>query len=111
MGRFTIQTDLGRIKTFDILVKYTAQCIQQLNNIVNGNVELDSNIASQTITVTFKAANSYQLITHNLNKKGLRFFVIDKSTTCDVYHDASQDNVSQIYLACNKATTVTLVLI
>lgn len=111
MGRFTIQTDLGRIRDFESFVKYTAQCVQQLNTIINGNVEFDSNIMSQTVTIDFTAANTFQGISHSLNKVGLRFIVIDKSESCDVYHKSSLDTLSQIFLACTKATTVKVILL
>ena len=111
MSRMTIQTDLGRIDNLETLIKFTALCIQQLNNIVNGNVEFDANIASQTLTLKFNIANKEQLFIHKLNRKGLKFFVVDKSVACDVYHNARQDTVSQICLSCTVATTVTIILI
>jgi hypothetical protein len=111
MSRMTIQTDLGRISDLPTLIKYTAQCIQQLNNIINGNVEFGDNIMSQIVSVVFNTANVGQYITHGMRSKGLKFFVVDKSVSCDVFHTASLDNDSQIYLTCTVATTVTIILI
>jgi len=110
MSRMTIQTDLGRIKDLDTLIKYTAQCIQQLNNIVNGNIEFDSNIMSQTISIKFTTANQDTMFIHSLNRKNLKYMVVDKTISCDVYHNSSKDNATQICLACTQATSVTIIL-
>lgn len=111
MGVIKYHVDLSNIKDLPTLVKYSSQAVNQIHDILGGKVEFDSNILSQTLTVTFATANTSLLIDHNLNKKGLRYFVIDKSTPCDVYHVASNDTKSQICLACNVATTVTIILI
>lgn len=110
MSRMTIQTDLGRIKDLDTLIKYTSQCIQQLNNIVNGNIEFDSNIMSQTMSIKFTTANLDTMFTHTLNRKNLKYMIVDKTIACDVYHTASKDNASQICLACTQVTSVTIIL-
>ena len=111
MGVIKYHPDLSNIKDLNTLIKYSSQAINQLHDILGGSVEFDSNILSQTVQIRFAQANVFQFVTHNLNKKGLRYIVVDKSTPCDVYHDAARDNITQICLACNVATTVTLILI
>jgi len=103
--------DLSNIKDLPTLIKYVSQAINQIHDILGGTVEFDSNINSQTVQIKFSAANTYQFITHTLKRKGLRYIVVDKSVSCDVYHDASRDTTSQICLASTVATTVTLILI
>ena len=111
MGVIKYHPDLSNIKDLDMFIKYASQAINQLHDIIGGSVEFDSNILSQTLRIKFNTANVFQFVTHSLNKKGLRYIVVDKSVACDVYHTASRDNVSQICLACTVATTVTLILI
>lgn len=103
--------DLSNIKTLEDLVRYSSQGFNQLHDILEGNVEFDSNIKSQTVQIRFAQANVGQFVTHRLNRKGLRYIVVDKLAACDIYHDATRDNVSQIFLISTVATTVTLILI
>ena len=111
MGVIKYHPDLSNIKDLDTLIKYSSQAINQIHDILGGAVEFDSNINSQTVQIRFSTANVFQFVTHNLKRKGLRYIVVDKSTPCDIYHDASRDNTSQICLASTVATTVTLILI
>lgn len=111
MSKLKYQPDLSNIKTVEDVVKFYSQAINQLQDILDARVEFDINIASQKIDVTFAQANTWYFITHKLNRKGLKFLIADKSISCDVAHDASRDNVSQICLSCTQATTVTIILI
>lgn len=111
MSRLKYHPDLSNIKDLDLLVKYTSQAISQLQDIIDGGIDFDLNIASQTIVVTFSASNTEILVNHTLNRTGLKFIVVDKSVTCDVYHNAKRDNASQICLSCTVATIVTIILI
>ena len=110
MGKLKYQPDLSNIKTLDDLVRYTSQAMNQVYDILQSGVEFDVNIASQTLSATFPQANTEFMVTHKLGKTGLRFLVVDKSVSCDVYHNASRDNKTQISLKCTQATTVTLIL-
>jgi len=111
MGVLKYHPDLSNVKTLEDLIRYSSQGFNQLHDILGGSVEFDSNILSQTVSVRFAQANVHQAVTHSLNKKGLRYIVVDKLAACDIYHDATRDNISQIYLASTVATTVTLILI
>jgi uncharacterized protein (UPF0262 family) len=111
MGVIKYHPDLSNIKDLETFIKYASQAINQLHDIIGGSVNFDSNIASQTMSIKFNQANVEQVFTHSLNRKGLRYIVVDKSVACDVYHNAARDNISQIYLSCTVATTVTIILI
>lgn len=111
MSQIKYHPDLSNIKDLDMYIKYSSQAINQIHDILEGRVDFDINIASQTLSVTFTAINTVQLINHGMNRTGLKYFVVDKSVACDVYHTASRDTVSQIALSCTVATTVTIILI
>jgi hypothetical protein len=111
MARLKYHPDLSNITDLGMFIKYSTQNFNQLQDILEGSIEFDSNIASQTITVTFPTANTDKIITHQLNRTGLKFFVVDKSVSCDVYHNKTRDTITQICLKCTVATTVTIILI
>jgi len=111
MGVIKYHPDLSNIKDLESLVKYTSQAINQIHDILGGSVEFDSNILSQTLSIKFDSANVEKLFYHDMKRKGLRYFVVDKSVACDVYHNSSRDSVNQICLACTVATTLTIILL
>lgn len=110
MSRLKYHPDLSNIKDIDTFVKYGSQAISQLQDIVDGGIDFDLNIATQTLDVIFTSVNTEVMVSHILNRKGLKFIVADKSVACDVYHNSSRDNASQICLSCTVATTVTIIL-
>ena len=111
MSQLKYNPNLSNIKDLDMFIKYASQAIKQIQDIIDGGVDFDINIASQTLTVTFSLANTVRIINHKMNRTGLKYFVVDKSVACDIYHTASRDTVSQIALSCTVATTVTIILI
>lgn len=111
MGQIQSKVDFGNIKDPAEFIKYASQFLQELQSIMNGSLELDKNFLSQTIEVKFPQANTDVIVRHNLNRTGLRFFPIEKSVSCDVYHGQGTDSTNTIFLRCTAATTVTLVLL
>jgi hypothetical protein len=86
-----------------------AQVITGMQKQMNGNMTF-ANLNTQTVTVVFRFANIPQLVSHNLNKTGVKFMIMDKGASCDVYHPSNLDTNSKINLGCTVATTVTLLL-
>ena len=111
MGVLKYTPDLSNIKNVEDLVRFVSQSINQLQDTLGGAVEFDSNILSQSLTIVFPTANVAKSISHKLNKTGVRFIVVDKNVSCDVFHTASLDDVSHITLTCTQAATVKVILI
>lgn len=108
MPKINIGFDLSNINDQEKFANYCGQIVDNLLSVINGKLEFDSNLATQTLKVTFVAANSDVVITHKLNKTGVNFDLINKPVSCDVYHGSNQDTNSSIVLKCTQATTVTL---
>lgn len=102
--------DLGKIKDVSEFMRYCAKFCQNLFNLINGKLEFDSNILSQTVEVTFATANTDTKVSHSLNRTGLGYIVKSKSAACDVYDGNTAANNKAIYVRSTVATTVTLIL-
>lgn len=93
---------------------FIRSCVRFLDDVltvINGKVEFDKNIASQTVVATFPTANTTVFVSHDLNRTGLKYFVCDKSAACDVFHIADDDSTTMIALQSTVAgATVSLVL-
>jgi hypothetical protein len=101
--------DIGKIDDLKGFIRFASQLIENITDVVNGELEFDSNIKTQTIQVTFSTANADVMVAHKLNKKPVNFEIISKSVACDVYRSStSADTNSVTYLRCNAATVLTL---
>ncbi len=110
MSRVTAQSQLGSITDPVQFMRSASDVIAQLVDAVNGKIELDKNLKSQTITVVFPLANTDLGIAHNLNRTGLKYFPVSKTIACDVFTGATAATNNTIYLQCTHAATVVLVL-
>jgi hypothetical protein len=111
MARVLAGGDLGKIVKIEDFQRYCAKLFNDLMPVINGKLQLDENILSQTVEISFTAANTQQEISHSLNKTGLRYFVIKKNVACDVYDGTSDSTLDKIYLKCTQVATVTIVLL
>lgn len=111
MGQVNGQTDLSNITDPTDFMRFAASTVSNICDVLNGAVEFDKNILSQTVTVTFSAANADQMVNHNLKKAGVKYFPISKSAACDIYSGSATSSTAGINLRCTTAgATVTLVL-
>ena len=110
MSRVTSQSQLGSITDPAQFMRSASDVIAQLVDAVNGKIELDKNLKSQTVTVVFPLANTDLGIQHNLNRTGLKYFVVTKNKACDVFTGVTSATTNTIYLQCTQAATVVLVL-
>ena len=105
MAKITEQSDLTNLKDLESFTRYCSQFIQDVEGIVNGNLEFDLNILSQTKIVTFPIANVDLAIPHGLGKSEVNFIVINKETPLDVYAGVSANTKQIVYLRCNVANS------
>lgn len=104
--------DLSNIKTTEELLPIISEYTNQLNTIINGGIQFGDNITSQTIDIRFSAANVDKGINHNLNKTGVRYLVVRKDVSCDIYHGQGSDTLNTIFLRSTVGnSSVTLILI
>ncbi len=110
MSKVLAQADLSKITDTTSFMQYCAKFINDLIPVINGKLEFDSNLLTQTVTATFSNANVDQGISHKLNKTGLRYIICQKDKACDVFDGVTSDTSSTIYLQCTQATSVKLIL-
>jgi len=102
--------DLGKIKDVNEFMRYCSKFCNNLFGLINGKLEFDSNLLSQTVEVTFTAINTDTKVSHNLNRTGLGYIVKSKAAACDIYTGTTEATNKAIYLKSTVATTVTLIL-
>lgn len=112
MSKVSIQTGFSNIQDDATFRRYLSDFASTSADVINGELEFDLNIRSQSKTVTFSSANTDLGIQHTLNRRNLRFIVAGKNAACDIYHGAASDTANLIYLRSTVAqVTVNLILI
>ena len=110
MPKLKVPYDLSNISDPQAFLSPASQIISEMGDDINGKLEFDKNIKTQTVVVNFSAANTDTTVPHQLSKTGVCYFPVSKSLSCDVYHGTTPDNNSNLFLRCTVKATVTLVL-
>jgi hypothetical protein len=110
MSKVTIHSGLDDIKEMEDFKTAAAQLLSDIVSKINGQLEFDKNLLSQTVEVTFTQSNVEQAVNHSLNKLIYNYLPISKLAACDIYDGGTDPTKNAIYLKSTVATTVTLVL-
>lgn len=112
MGRVIASTNIDESKDVKELASKTEIIANDVVNQVNGNLEFDKNIFSQTVSVAFPAtANTEYAISHSLGVIPAGYIVCKKSVAADIYDGSTAFDKKKIYLKCTVASaTVTLII-
>lgn len=111
MAKLTYTTNVEGTKDVATLADKTAQALQDIQNMMNGKVEFDVNLLSQTVTVNFDAIGVDTAVIHKLNKQITGYIPIMKSGPCDIYIGQGQFTTNRIFLRSTAIASVTLVLL
>jgi hypothetical protein len=110
MSKVTIHSGLEDIKEMENYKTASAQLLSDIVSKINGQLEFDKNLLSQTVEVAFTEADVEQVVNHSLNKLIYNYLPINKLVSCDIYDGGTGPTKNAIYLKSTVATTVTLVL-
>lgn len=110
MPKIINTVDLTTIKTTEEFMRHGSRAIGETADAVNGNLEFDKNLKTQTIIVTFPTANTDVAIAHNFNKVSVHYMPVKKSATCDIVSGTKNSTPNTLYLQSTAPATVTLVL-
>lgn len=113
MAQLRGNIDLTNITDTDEYMRWSSQFISDIAGTINGKLEFDNNIWSNTIQAVFTAANTATTFTHKLGKKPNYYVVCRSSVACKIY-DAGGTTFSTrtaITLYSDVAATVYLILL
>lgn len=110
MAKIQVIQDLNKVKDPNEFMRHASQVHQQTTDAVNGGLEFDQNIRSQTVVVTFNAANTDVAVNHNLNKTDVNYLKGKQSAALSVFDGVTKATNKTIYLRADQPGTVTLIL-
>lgn len=109
MGKIQNFVDLGSVKELSEFKRHGSIAIGNIADTVNGNLEFDSNLNTKTVTVTFDAANTDTMITHNLGRIPKGYLPSKQSANMVVFDGSKQDTINVSYLRSSAPGTITLI--
>lgn len=110
MSKISKAPDVSNVTDPKEFMRFVSNIISDIVNVINGKLEFDQNIISQTVDVTFDAINTDQAISHNLNRNNLKYIVCKKDQVCSVFNGTTSNSNNTIYLQCDQTAKVSLIL-
>lgn len=109
----------GRVSSPSTLTRFARTILrswQLMASVVNGQISFGNgttvdNISGVWVLVTFAAANTDQLVTHNLGRIPVGYLLMTKSASCDVYTGSVGATKTQITLRGTTTSTVNLFIL
>lgn len=105
----TIQ-DLSNVRSWEELRRYTSQILNDLMDIINGNVDLVDNCGTSLVSVTFSAANTETKVAHTLGRTPQGYLVAGSSADIRVFDSSSVSTAEALFLKASAAGTVRLLV-
>jgi hypothetical protein len=87
-----------------------AQIVNQIVSVINGQVSLTDNCATQLVSVTFQNANVQQAIAHRLGRIPQGYIQVGARAATQVYNGSSANTPQALYVQSTVATTVSLLI-
>lgn len=105
------KADLGNLKSLEDIIRYVAIFAKDIVQTVNGRLEFDQNMKSDTVDVTFDSANTEVEISHDLGKVPSGYLVAKASAACAIYDGDRRNTATKIYLKSSDVSTVRIIVI
>lgn len=107
MAKLQLNNDLSNVRTLEDLIRFASIAIKDIYDLVNGNIEFDSNIRSKKITVDFIAANAEQAVRHNLARVPQGYIQTKANAATSIYNTTDSDS-NFLYLKSSAVAIVDL---
>lgn len=103
-------SDLNKIDDQDEFQRHSSAVTQNIVQVLSGQLSFADNFSSQTISVTFTAANTDTTVAHTLGRVPDHYLIGSKSVSCDVYTGSIAATKSSITLRATAPATVVVIL-
>ncbi len=110
MPKIKSSHELTNIKDPGAFQQKASEFLDEVGDIINGKIEFDKNMLTQTVSAVFTAANTDLAVTHSLAKTGLKYIPCSKTVAMDIYHGDASDTSNVIYLKSSVVGTASIIL-
>lgn len=111
MSRIPDDVSTSNLTKLEDVVRYFSVFMDDVQNVVNGNLELGVNIKSQVLNCNFLVANQTYGFLHSLGKPPIGYIAIRQPISLNLYDGAGGMTSTNIYLKCDQSVQNVSVLI
>ncbi len=109
MSRITSSTDMTQCKPEE-LAKFIDIFCQNVENVVNGRLDFQTNLDCKLISITFSAANVSASVSHGLGRVPVGYIVTSASAATSVYKSTATNTTLVLNLMASAPATVGLLV-
>lgn len=110
MGQLKQVYNITTIDAKDVQ-KFVGLMMENIVQVLNGNLEFISNIKSSIISATFNATNTETQFSHTLGKVPIGYIVLSSTAAMSVYSGTTPFTNGLIFLKSSATGTASLLLI
>lgn len=110
MAKITAHPDLSNLDDPKEFMKHGSIVVKDAVDQINGGLEFDKNLNTETVTIKFLTANVDVAVPHSRGRTGLKYFPVKKSVDCSIYDGSNAATTKIIYLRSTQPATVSVVL-
>lgn len=102
--KVTASTRIAQVKPEEVQ-RFTDIALDNIAQVINGNLSFQDNFNAKILTVTFSTANVDVASAHGLGRVPSYYICIGSTTATTLYDGSSANTASLIYLRATVATT------
>lgn len=102
--------DVCNVETLEDIIRFTAICLLQIQDVVNGNISFKDNCDTAILSANFTVANQDLQLTHGLKRVPIGYILVGASTPMSLYNGATPSTVTDIYLKSNAIGSGTVLV-
>lgn len=110
MGQIQSSVSLGNVNDTEEFMRYSSILHSDTSGVINGGLEFDKNLNTQTVDVTFVVANVDVTVPQSLGRVPTGFLVANLSVASIIYLGSQGFDSSNIYLRASVACTCKVII-
>lgn len=103
--------DLSNMVDFDSGKRFIGDCLSQVVQTVNGNLDFGFNVRCFKLSFNFTSANTNFRIDHGLNRQPQGYILIQSNVATSLYDGDGGSGLNYINLKSSQVATVTMLII
>lgn len=110
MGKISAKPNVSNCTSWQDLMRYVSQFIQDCFNQVNGNITFEDNISAKVVAAQFLVANETVTVSHGLGRVPLMWTSGNVSDDSVIYETQASD-IKNVYLAASAVCNAKILVI
>ena len=108
--KIKVPQDISNIQDFENFRRYCSVAVNQLVDVVNGNIDFVDNCGTSLVSVNFTAANAEVRVSHRLGRIPNGWIVVSPTASMQVYKGTNADTETDVYVKSSAIGSCSLLI-